>query len=163
MEAVRDRLRCKEIWVVGANRYRNPDEDPPADFEANRDEYYKALDLPLDADRFISQVQEEMRTALGTLNGGLKKNPDVRIGPKGGGWITVSPLDAQPDPPLLKAFKAELNATWPMTGLLDMVKETDLRLRFTDVLKSPTVDSRAAPHEMRVQSSPRSRSTETCR
>ena len=39
---------------------------------------------------------------------------------------------------MLKAFKAELNATWPMTGLLDMVKETDLRLRFTDMLKSPT-------------------------
>jgi hypothetical protein len=138
LEAVRERLRCKEIWVVGANRYRNPDEDLPADFEANRDEYYKALDLPLDADRFISQVQEEMREALGALHGGLKKNPDVRIGPKGGGWITLTPLDAQPDPPLLKAFKAELNATWPMTGLLDMVKETDLRLHFTDVLKSPT-------------------------
>ena len=138
LEALREQLRCKEIWVVGANRYRNPDEDLPADFEANRDEYYKALDLPLDADRFISQLQDEMREALGTLNGGLKKNPDVRIGPKGGGWITLTPLDPQPDPPTLKAFKAELNATWPMTGLLDMVKETDLRLRFTEALKSPT-------------------------
>ena len=138
LEALREQLRCKEIWVVGANRYRNPDEDLPADFEANRDEYYKALDLPLDADRFISQLQEEMREALGTLNGGLKKNPDVRIGPKGGGWITLTPLDAQPDPPNLKAFKAELNATWPMTSLLDIVKETDLRLGFTNLLKSPT-------------------------
>ena len=101
-------------------------------------EYYKALDLPLDADRFISQVQDEMREALDTLNRGLKKNPDVCIGPKGGGWITLTPLDKQPDPPNLKAFKAELNATWPMTSLLDMVKETDLRLGFTDVLKSPT-------------------------
>ena len=138
LEALREQLRCKEIWVVGANRYRNPDEDLPADFEANRDEYYKALDLPLDVERFISQLQDEMREALGTLNGGLKKNPDVRIGPKGGGWITLTPLDAQPDPPNLKAFKAELNATWPMTSLLDMVKETDLRLGFTNVLKSPT-------------------------
>ena len=138
LEALREQLRCKEIWVVGANRYRNPDEDLPADFEANREEYYKALDLPLDADRFISQLQDEMREALGTLNGGLKKNPDVRIGPKGGGWITLTPLDAQPDPPNLKAFKAELNATWPMTSLLDIVKETDLRLSFTNVLKSPT-------------------------
>src|SRR4029077_15445800 len=112
LEALREQLRCKEIWVVGANRYRNPDEDLPADFEANRDEYYKALDLPLDADRFISQVQDEMREALDTLNRGLKKNPDVRIGPKGGGWITLTPLDKQPDPPNLKAFKAELNATW---------------------------------------------------
>jgi hypothetical protein len=137
-EALREQLRCKEIWVIGANRYRNPDEDLPADFEANREAHYNALDLPLDADRFINELQNEMREALGTLDAGLKKNPAVRIGPKGGGWITLTPLDKQPDPPNLAAFKAELNATWPMTSLLDMVKEADLRLGFTDVLKSPT-------------------------
>jgi TnpA family transposase len=138
LEALREQLRCKEIWVIGANRYRNPDEDLPADFEANREAHYNALDLPLDADRFVRELQSEMREALGTLDAGLKKNPAVRIGPKGGGWITLTPLDKQPDPPYLAAFKAELNATWPMTSLLDMVKEADLRLGFTDVLKSPT-------------------------
>jgi TnpA family transposase len=138
LEALREQLRCKEIWVVGANRYRNPDEDLPADFEEKREEYYKALDLPLEAERFIGQLQDEMREALHTLDAGLPKNPDVRIGPKRGGWITLTPLAAQPDPPQLKAFKAELNATWPMTELLDMIKETDLRLGFTNVLKSPT-------------------------
>ena len=30
LQALRDGLRCKEIWVVGANRYRNPDDDLPA-------------------------------------------------------------------------------------------------------------------------------------
>jgi hypothetical protein len=34
-------LRCKEIWVVGANRYRNSDEDVPADFETQRTAYYR--------------------------------------------------------------------------------------------------------------------------
>ena len=34
LEALRDKLRCKEVWVVGANRYRNPDDDVPADFES---------------------------------------------------------------------------------------------------------------------------------
>src|SRR5712691_8014007 len=138
LQALREQLRCKEIWVVGANRSRNPDEDLPADFEAERAAYDAALKLPVDVERFISQLQDEMREALGTLNGGLKKNPDVCIGPKGGGWFTLTPLAPQPDPPNLKAFKAELNATWPMTSLLDMVKETDLRLGFTNVLKSPT-------------------------
>jgi TnpA family transposase len=138
LEALREQLRCKEIWVIGADRYRNPDEDLPADFDANRDDYYHALNLPLDADRFITQVQGEMREALGALDRGLKNNPCVRIGPKDGGWITLTPVEAQPNPPNLTAFKAELNATWPMTSLLDMVKETDLRLGFTDVLKSPT-------------------------
>src|ERR1019366_6240551 len=31
-----------------------------------------------------------------------------------------------------------LNALWPMTSILDMVKETDLRLGFTEALRSPT-------------------------
>lgn len=138
LEALREQLRCKEIWVVGANRYRNPDEDLPADYEANRAEYYKELNLPLDADRFITELQAEMHGALSTFNDGLEKNRHVRIGPKGGSWITLTPLDAQPDPPNLTALKAELNAIWPMTSLLDIIKETDLRLGFTDVLKSPT-------------------------
>ena len=139
LEALRERLRCKEIWVVGANRYRNPDEDLPADFERNRERYYQALELPLDAERFVADLQAEMHEALSTLDAGLKKNPAVRLSTKKGrSWITLTPLDAQPDPPNLTALKAELNATWPMTSLLDMVKEADLRLGFTEVLKSPT-------------------------
>jgi hypothetical protein len=38
LEALRDRLRCKEIWVVGADKWRNPDEDLPQDFDEKRDE-----------------------------------------------------------------------------------------------------------------------------
>ena len=117
LEALRERLRCKEIWVVGANRYRDPDEDLPADFDENREEYSQALHLPLNADRFITDLQAEMREALSTFDAGLQKNPSVRIGPQGGGWITLTPLDAQPEPPNLTALKAELNAIWPMTSL----------------------------------------------
>jgi TnpA family transposase len=140
LEALREKLRCKEIWVVGANRYRNPDEDLPADFETRREPYYQALNLPLDADRFVDDLRAEMREALRTLNAGMPNNPLVRIGQKRNkdGWITVTPFDPQPDPANLTAIKAELAATWPMTGLLDMLKETDLRLNFTDVLKSTT-------------------------
>ena len=78
LEALRDKLRCKEVWVVGANRYRNPDDDVPADFEAQRTPYYQALNLPLEADRFIADLQAEMRQALHTLDAGLPTN---RSGP----------------------------------------------------------------------------------
>jgi TnpA family transposase len=138
LEALRKKLRCKEIWVVGANRYRNPDEDLPNDFDEQRQPYYHALNLPLDPDRFIADLQAEMREALGTLDAGLSANRLVKITGRGGGSITVTPFDPQPDPPNLTALKAEITATWPMTSLLDMVKETDLRLGFTDALKSPT-------------------------
>jgi len=75
---------------------------------------------------------------LRTLDAGLPANRLVRIGQKREGWITVTPLEAQPEPPNLTALKAEITATWPMTSLLDMVMEADLRLKFTEVLKSPT-------------------------
>jgi TnpA family transposase len=138
LEALRDKLRCKEIWVVGANRYRNPDDDVPTDFESQRTPYYQALNLPLEPDRFIADLRAEMRQALHTFDAGLPTNALVRIGLKRAGWITVTPLDAQPDPPNLTALKTEITATWPMTSLLDMVKEADLRLHFTEALKSPT-------------------------
>jgi hypothetical protein len=38
-QALRERLRCKEIWVVGAHEWRNPDEDLPTDFETRRAEH----------------------------------------------------------------------------------------------------------------------------
>jgi TnpA family transposase len=140
LEALRDKLRCKEVWVVGANRYRNPDDDLPADFEAQRIPYYQALKLPLEADRFIANLQAEMREALRILDAGMPRNLGVKISRKRNkeAWITVTPFDPQPDPPNLTAIKAETLATWPMTSLLDMLKEADLRLNFTDVLKSAT-------------------------
>jgi hypothetical protein len=35
-QALRDQLRCKEIWVVGADEWRNPAQDLPIDFEERR-------------------------------------------------------------------------------------------------------------------------------
>ncbi|MGO9404963.1 MAG: threonine--tRNA ligase [Terriglobales bacterium] len=72
LQALRERLRCKEIWVVGANRCRNPDDDLAADFEARRAPYYEALSLPLDADIFIEELWTEMPWL------GDEKNPQLQ-------------------------------------------------------------------------------------
>ena len=66
---------AKEIWVVGADRYRNPDEDLPADFEAQRAAYYAALQHPQDAETFVAGLQQEMREALAIFDRGLPENP----------------------------------------------------------------------------------------
>ncbi len=138
LEALREQLRCKEVWVAGANRYRNPDEDLPADFDAQRTAYYQALGLPFDAGVFIAGLQEEMRGALAQFDQGLPRNPDVRITSKRGGWISLTPLLPRPSPANIEALKAEVAETWPLTSLLDIVKEADLRLGFTNRLRSST-------------------------
>jgi hypothetical protein len=95
---------------------------------------------PSSTDRFIADLQAEMRQALQILDAGMPRNHRVRINRKRGkdAWITVTPFDPQAEPPSLTAVKAETVATWPMTSLLDMLKEADLRLNFTEVLKSAT-------------------------
>lgn len=47
-QALREKPRCEEIWVAGAEKWRNPDLDLPADFEANRAENYAQLRKPPD-------------------------------------------------------------------------------------------------------------------
>ena len=137
-EALRDKPRCEEVRAVGANRHRDPGDDVPTDFESQRTPYSQAPNLPLAADRFIADLQAEMRQAPHALDAGLPTNALVRIGRKRAGRTTVTPLDARPDPPNPTALKAEVTATWPMTSLLDMVKGADPRLHFTEALKSPT-------------------------
>jgi TnpA family transposase len=138
IEALREQLRCKEIWVAGADRYRNPDEDLPADFDARRDEHYAALGLPRSAGTFLAGLQEDMRVALSRLDRDLPRNPDVRISRKAGGWIHLTPLQPKPLPVNIDALKTDVADAWPMTSLLDMLKEADLRVGITDYLRSST-------------------------
>ena len=48
----------------------------------------------------------------------------------------MSPLEKQPEPLNILRLKSELVQRWPMTSLLDVLKEADLRIGFTDSLKS---------------------------
>lgn len=138
LQALREKLRCKEIWVAGADRYRHPEDDLPQDFDTRRETYYAALQLPLACDTFIEHLQQEHAQALAMLNDGLPTNAEVRITDKQGGWIEVSPLTPQPDPPHLEALKAEVSTRWSMTSLLDILKEADARVHFSDLLQSLT-------------------------
>lgn len=136
LQALREKLRCKEIWVVGANRYRNPEEDLPADFEAQRLEYFQALKQPSDVEVFIADLQQVLDKALALLDKAIPRNNFVKIKTKGKGRISVSPLNPQNEPVNLTRLKTEITRRWRMTSLLDILKETDLRVNFSDHFKS---------------------------
>lgn len=142
LQTLRDKLRCKEIWVTGANRYRNPDEDLPTDFEQRREENYNALKQPMDSKEFISKLKQSMDVALEKLNSGIPKNNKVKISTKGNGWITLSPSEPQQEPINLIKIKSEITRAWPMVNLLDILKEVDLRLSFTDEFKTVATHER---------------------
>jgi hypothetical protein len=102
-QALRDRLRCKEIWVVGADKWRNPDDDLPDDVETRRAEYYEKLNKPRDAKVFIAQLQSEMRAELGALDTKLPKLPWVTIsGKRRNGAIKFTEPEPQKEPKNLR-------------------------------------------------------------
>jgi TnpA family transposase len=134
LQALRERLRSKEIWVNGAERWCNPDEDLPADFDEQRRQHYQVLRKPLDPGDFIDQLRDQLATGLNKLNvvAGDDGCSDVRISERRDGWIHLAPLTAQPEPANLGDLKGVLNNRWPATSLLDMLKEVELRLGITD-------------------------------
>jgi TnpA family transposase len=147
LTTLRDKVRCKEVWVMEADRFRNPDEDLPEDFEARRSEYYAALGQPTTAQVFVQGVRDNLVAALHRLDTNLPHNRKVtiRAAKHGKGRIVVSPLDALPPAPNMPKLKAALLGRWPMTNLLDMLKETELRVRLTDAFRSVGVRETLEP------------------
>lgn len=136
LQTLRERLSCKEIWVTGAYRYRNPDEDLPTDFEQHRQVYYQALTLPENVETFVCNLQQKMVDSLEKLDKGMPDNQDVNIVGTNQSLIRVSPFPPVNEPLNLKQLKGEINRIWHQTSLLDILKETDLRVNFTQNFKS---------------------------
>ncbi len=149
LQELREKLRCKEVWVVGAKHFCNPDDDLPTDFDINRQSYYEALNLPPDAETFIADMKGKMAESLSHLNENLPRNGEVAIKQKRNKpTISVTPLKALPDPPNLDALKRELNQRWPATSLLDALKETDFRAGFTKAFATAASREATPPDEV---------------
>lgn len=149
LRMVREKLHCKALWVVGAKRYGNPEEDLPQDFEDKRQQYYADLQQPLETESFITQLQTEMTEALTQFNQGLPENSKVKLLDYRGGWIHLTPVAKQPEPEHLQALKQEIARRWSTVPLLDVLKETEMRLQFTEHFKSTGNREALAPEELR--------------
>lgn len=129
-QTLREKLRCKDIWVVGAEKWRNPDEDLPADFETKRAENYAALRKPLSARAFTDELRRDMHTELSALDHALAGKGlswlKITARPQAGA-IALTPLEAAPEPRNLRRLKAAIRARWGVVPLMDMLAETCLR------------------------------------
>lgn len=139
LKALREQLRCREIWVVGSRRYRDPEDDLPQDFEERKADYYKDLGFPMDAKVFTASLREELTQHLKSLDESILANSKVNIVPiKDGHKISITPFEPQAEPENLATLKREVFQRWPGTSLLDILKETDLRADFTRFIQSGT-------------------------
>ena len=115
-----------------ARRHRDPDQDLPQDFDDKKEHYFQELGQPVDADHFTQRIKIDLRAALDAFDRTLPSSKDVALRSRGGKTqISLKPLGAQDDPAMLDAPKKEMARRWPMTSLLDVLKEVDLRIGFT--------------------------------
>lgn len=142
LQALKDKLRCREVWISGSDKYRNPDEDLPRDFELKKDEYYSAINQPLNVQDFIEKIKSAMKDSLSKLNKTIPKNENVKVLDIGNGRIKITPLGKQPEPKNLLKLKQEISNRWPDLNLLDIFKEADLRIDFTRHLKTSATQER---------------------
>ena len=113
LRALRDALRRREIHVAGAQRWPNPDEDLPGDFDENRDVHYASIRKPRDPAAFIADLQRCLHAGLERLNHAISSGTagGVRIATRHGKpWIVVPSLGRLPEPPNLKALHGEIEA-----------------------------------------------------
>ena len=140
LAALRAAIRRREVWIIGAVRWRNPDIDLPADFDVHRAGHYERLGQPLDPSEFITSLQGELTAALRDLNDGIATDDTgggVSIGTRAGRpWITVPKLAKQPEPANLERLKAAVQARWGTVDLLDFLAEADHHVGLIDCFPS---------------------------
>src|SRR5680860_415476 len=149
LEVLRDKLRCKEIWVAGADKYRNPDEDVPPDFHLNREFYYGQLGITENAKAFSEELKLKLHEALDSLNRTIPSNKHVKFRHTSKKNIILSPLERQSEPININKLKGQVQSMWPMTSLLDILKETDLKVNFSSCFKTQRTSERLDKNELR--------------
>jgi hypothetical protein len=73
--ALRDTLRRREIYVRGAHRWRDPDDNLPGDFDTTREVHYAAIRQPTDSTALITGLRDRMTIALAGLDTALVNEP----------------------------------------------------------------------------------------
>lgn len=136
-KCLKDKLRIKEVWILGSFKYKDPSKDIPKDFDENREFYYQLLNQPLLPEAFTSRINDRLENAIKNFDTTIQKNPYVKITErKGKPWIRLTPLSKQLEPQNLEKLKEVINKNWDSISLLDVLKEVDLLEGFTQVFTS---------------------------
>lgn len=120
----------------------------PQDFSENREFYYQVLGHSQDADAFVQELKSRMNEALTSLNQSMPFNKKVRLRNADKNRICITPLDAQPEPQNINRLKGEVQSQWPTTSLLEMLKESDMQIGFTDCFQTQRTSERVDRGEL---------------
>lgn len=137
LQKLKRALKCKEIWVEGAEEFRNPAQDLPREWDNDekRVSLYQTLKQPVEVSSFMDPLRDRLAKALTDFDRVLPGNPYVCIQhPKGNperGLFKLTKLDPQPEPQSLGIIKDAIGKRYGMLDLLDVFLEADRLVRFT--------------------------------
>lgn len=146
LEKLRERLKCKDVFVQGSLKYGNPKLDLIQDFKQNHDHYYKQIDLPLNAQTFIDSLKKDLECSLRALDQSLKDSTKVKVFPNG--HISVEEPPPKDEPENIRALKEEIARRYPIVSLLDILKENDFRIQFTKAFNTYDTAKRISQIEL---------------
>jgi TnpA family transposase len=135
LDKLEKNVKCKEIWVNGALRFRNPVEDLPSDWGDNRLYYYHKYKIPVNIGDFASSLKDKMIKGLTGSNHYFSKGREnevyiFQIGKSKKGYFRVPKPKKQEEREILKEIKNEVISRWGIVDLLDILLEADKQIDF---------------------------------
>jgi len=150
LEQLTSFLTYKAVWIEGSYRYRDPSEDLPKDFQQNKKAYYEMLGLPICPKEFIEQLKKLLRCRLESLNSSIVDNKLVKIKASSTDKnITVTPSEAQKEPENIDVLQKEIIDKWSSINLIDILKECDLLINFTEQMETIARSSNINKNDLR--------------
>ncbi len=137
LDKIKNLLSFKGVWIEKSYRYRNPKDDLINNFASEEDKYYKLLGLPKEARDFILNLKTRLSNKLDLFNANITGNSLVSIKDnKSGNNIKVTPSPAQTEPENIIKLQQEISHKWSSIHLIDILKECDIRINFTEQFNS---------------------------
>ena len=150
LEQLKAFLGYKAIWIENSYRYRNPKDDLPLDFKENKQKYLKMLGVPNRGNSFTKQLKTLLTGSLCSLNKSIVNNDKVNTKTsKVNKNISISPSEAQKEPKNIEALQKEIIKRWSSINLIDILKECDLLINFTDQMDTIGRSSKISPEDLR--------------
>jgi TnpA family transposase len=134
--ALRDGLRSGDVFVPGSRRYADPASFllTAGAWAAQRVEFCHLVGKPAAAGEALALADDELRTALGDLEGLLVKGTTGEVRLTDAGELVIPPLTAEDVPGEAETLRDELAVMLPRVPLASVLVEIDARTGFTDHL-----------------------------
>lgn len=141
LEKLEKALKCKEIYIEGSLKYRNPVNDLPVNWEEEKAKYYQKINTTLNKDKFVNSIKDKLSSSLDMANNYFSRKKEVYIYSQKGfdrGFFRVPPIKKEEESKIVKHLKELVIKKYNKIALLDVLVETDKHINFSQFFHTKT-------------------------